>query len=43
MLEQIEPTEAPEELLLKFIKNGRIQVKQFPNLSVPVRQMWEYL
>ena len=31
----VEATEVPEELLLKFIKNGRIQVKQFPNLGYP--------
>ena len=35
-MEQIvEATDVPEELLLKFIKSGRIQVKQFPNLGYP--------
>ena len=28
-------TDVSEELLLKFIKSGRIQVKQFPNLGYP--------
>ena len=33
-MEQIvEATDVREELLLKFIKSGRIQVKQFPNLG----------
>lgn len=31
----VEATSVSEELLLKFIKNGRIQVKQFPNLGYP--------
>ena len=35
-MEQIvEATDVSEELLLKFIKSGRIQVKQFPNLGYP--------
>lgn len=35
-MEQIvEATDVSDELILKFIKNGRIQVKQFPNLGYP--------
>ena len=35
MQQVVEATGVSEELLLKFIKNGRIQVKQFPNLGYP--------
>lgn len=31
----VEATEVEEELILKFIKSGRIQVAQFPNLGYP--------
>jgi flagellar operon protein (TIGR03826 family) len=31
----VEATEVSEELILKFIKSGRIQVAHFPNLGYP--------
>ncbi|MFC0272218.1 TIGR03826 family flagellar region protein [Metabacillus herbersteinensis] len=33
--EVIETTGVEEELILKFIRNGRIQISNFPNLSYP--------
>jgi len=35
MPQVVEATGVSEELLLKFIKNGRIQITQFPNLGYP--------
>lgn len=35
MKQVVEATGVPEEMILKFIKSGRIQVTQFPNLGYP--------
>lgn len=35
MTQVVEATEVPEELILKFIKSGRIRVTEFPNLGFP--------
>lgn len=35
MEQVVEQTGVEEELILKFIKKGRIQLKQFPNLGYP--------
>lgn len=35
MLQVVETTGVPEALILKFIKNGKLQLAQFPNLGYP--------
>lgn len=35
MLQVVEVTGVPEELILKFIKTGKLQVTNFPNLGYP--------
>lgn len=35
MLQVVEATGVPEELILKFIKTGKLQVTNFPNLGYP--------
>ncbi|MEH7444575.1 TIGR03826 family flagellar region protein [Bacillus sp. JJ1122] len=35
MLQVVEATGVPEALILKFIKNGKLQITQFPNLGYP--------
>jgi flagellar operon protein (TIGR03826 family) len=35
MLQVVEATGVPEKLILKFIKNGKLQIAQFPNLGYP--------
>jgi flagellar operon protein (TIGR03826 family) len=35
MLQVVEATGVPESLILKFIKNGKLQITQFPNFGYP--------
>lgn len=35
MLQVVEATEVEEELIIKFIKTGRLKLTQFPNLGYP--------
>jgi flagellar operon protein (TIGR03826 family) len=35
MLQVVEATGVPESLILKFIKNGKLQIAQFPNFGYP--------
>ncbi|MBU8771525.1 TIGR03826 family flagellar region protein [Cytobacillus oceanisediminis] len=35
MMEVVEATEVEEELIIKFIKTGRLKLAQFPNLGYP--------
>lgn len=35
MLQVVEATGVSEKLILKFIKNGKLQIAQFPNLGYP--------
>lgn len=35
MLQVVESTGVPEELILKFIRSGKLQIAQFPNLGYP--------
>lgn len=35
MIQVVEATEVEEELILKFIKTGRLKLTQFPNLGYP--------
>jgi flagellar operon protein (TIGR03826 family) len=35
MLQVVEATGVPEVLILKFIKNGKLQIAQFPNFGYP--------
>jgi flagellar operon protein (TIGR03826 family) len=39
--EVVEATDVSEELILKFIRNGRIQLSNFPNLGYPCEKCGE--